>query len=232
MVRILHTILGMPPFSSLLKQKSGPLTSELLLRPNDFGLGKLPRNLETDATTTSVCGFCSTGCQLKLHLHEGQAIGLTPSPNYPVNLGMACPKGWEALSVLESSERATAPLLKEFVNEPAREVSWDLASKIFADKFKKVQATYGKDAVAFISTGQIPTEEMAFLGSFAKFGMGIKHGDGNTRQCMATSVVAYQPPFTPSAPVERRLQGPPAKSKFLAVLFSLPPTAKTLTESG
>ncbi|MDA8964618.1 DUF1587 domain-containing protein [bacterium] len=28
---------------------------------------------------------------------------------------------------------------------------------------------------------------------------------------------AQQPPFTPSAPVQRRLQGPPAKSKFLAV---------------
>jgi hypothetical protein len=30
-------------------------------------------------------------------------------------------------------------------------------------------------------------------------------------------VAAYQPPFTPSAPVQRRLQSPPAKSKFLAV---------------
>ena len=186
--------------NKFLKQKTGPLTSELLLRPNDFGLGKLPRNLETDSTTTSVCGFCSTGCQLKLHLHEGQAVGLTPSPDYPVNLGMACPKGWEALSVLESSERATVPLLKEFANEPAREVSWDLAARIFTDKFKKIQATHGDDSVAFISTGQIATEEMAFLGAFSKFGMGIKHGDGNTRQCMATSVVAYKQAFGFDAP--------------------------------
>ncbi|MEJ6643066.1 MAG: nitrate reductase [Akkermansiaceae bacterium] len=184
----------------LLKQKSGPLTSELLLRPNDFGLGKLPRNLETDGTTTSVCGFCSTGCQLNLHLHEGEAVGLTPSTTYPVNLGMACPKGWEALSVLNSPERATAPLLKEFSNKPAREFSWDLASRIFTDKFKKIQATYGKDSVAFLSTGQIATEEMAFLGAFAKFGMGLKHGDGNTRQCMATSVVAYKQAFGFDAP--------------------------------
>lgn len=190
----------MPVLDQLLHQRSGPLTSELLLRPADFGLGKLPRNLETESTTTSVCGFCSTGCQLKLHLNEGQAVGVTPSSNYPVNLGMACPKGWEALAVLDSEERATVPLLKEFANEPAREVSWDLAAKIFSDKFKKIQATHGKESVAFISTGQIPTEEMAFLGSFAKFGMGIKHGDGNTRQCMATSVVAYKQAFGFDAP--------------------------------
>jgi assimilatory nitrate reductase catalytic subunit len=186
--------------NQLLKQKSGPLTSELLLRPNDFGLGKLPRNLETDGTATSVCGFCSTGCQLNLHLHEGEAVGITPSTDYPVNLGMACPKGWEALSVLNSPERATAPLLKEFANKPAKEISWDLAGKIFSEKFKKVQATYGKDSVAFLSTGQIATEEMAFLGAFSKFGMGLKHGDGNTRQCMATSVVAYKQAFGFDAP--------------------------------
>ncbi len=190
----------MPTLEKILKQKSGPLTSELLQRPSDFGLGKLPRNLETDGTATSICGFCSTGCQLNLHLHEGEAIGLTPSTKYPVNLGMACPKGWEALSVLNSEERATAPLLKEFANEPAREVSWDVAAKVFSDKFKKIQRKHGNDSVAFISTGQIATEEMAFLGAFSKFGMGIKHGDGNTRQCMATSVVAYKQAFGFDAP--------------------------------
>jgi assimilatory nitrate reductase catalytic subunit len=54
--------------------------------------------------------------------------------------------------------------------------------------------------VAFLSTGQIPTEEMALLGAFAKFGMGMVHGDGNTRQCMATSVVAYKESFGFDAP--------------------------------
>src|SRR4029450_2755275 len=55
-------------------------------------------------------------------------------------------------------------------------------------------------SVAFLSTGQIPTEEMALLGALAKFGMGMVHGDGNTRQCMATSVVAYKESFGFDAP--------------------------------
>ena len=41
---------------------------------------------------------------------------------------------------------------------------------------------------------------MALLGALAKFGMGIVHGDGNTRQCMATSVVAYKQAFGFDAP--------------------------------
>jgi assimilatory nitrate reductase catalytic subunit len=65
---------------------------------------------------------------------------------------------------------------------------------------KAVQAEHGPEAVAFLSTGQIPTEEMALLGALAKFGMGVKHGDGNTRQCMASSVVAYKEAFGFDAP--------------------------------
>ena len=41
---------------------------------------------------------------------------------------------------------------------------------------------------------------MALLGSLAKFGMGMLHGDGNTRQCMATAVVAYKQSFGFDAP--------------------------------
>jgi assimilatory nitrate reductase catalytic subunit len=63
-----------------------------------------------------------------------------------------------------------------------------------------IQRQYGPDSVAFLGTGQIATEELAFLGSLAKFGMGMIHGDGNTRQCMATSVVAYKQSFGFDAP--------------------------------
>jgi anaerobic selenocysteine-containing dehydrogenase len=44
------------------------------------------------------------------------------------------------------------------------------------------------------------TEELALLGAVAKFGMGIVHGDGNTRQCMATAAVAYKQSFGFDAP--------------------------------
>ena len=61
-------------------------------------------------------------------------------------------------------------------------------------------ATTDPHSIAFLSTGQIVTEEMAFLGALAKFGMGMLHGDGNTRQCMATAVTAYKESFGFDAP--------------------------------
>ncbi|MEQ1827938.1 MAG: nitrate reductase [Pirellula sp.] len=181
-------------------QRDGPLTDQLLLKPSALGLGMLPTHQVPDATTTSVCGYCSTGCNLKIHLREGVAINLTPSTDYPVNLGMACPKGWEALRVLQSDDRATTPQIRNREDGTSRDIDWPEAMGLFCDRFKAIQTQHGSDSVAFISTGQIPTEEMAFLGVLAKFGMGMLHGDGNTRQCMATSVVAYKESFGFDAP--------------------------------
>ena len=83
-------------------------------------------------------------------------------------------------------------------------VDWDTAATARSSRrMRDVQNRHGAASVAFLSTGQIPTEEMALLGAFAKFEMGVVHGDGNTRQCMATSAVAHKqsfgfdsPPFT------------------------------------
>ena len=181
------------------RQWTGPLTQELVLKPGDFGLGHVPARLKPDATVKTICGFCSTGCGLKIHLRSGEAINLSPEVTYPVNLGMACPKGWEALTPLRSSDRATTPLLRNAQGE-LEPASWETALKMFAEKFKSIQQQHGPDALAWLGTGQITTEELAFLGVLGKMGMGIRHGDGNTRQCMATSVTAYKESFGFDAP--------------------------------
>lgn len=185
--------------AALVRQRRGPLTEELVRVPGRFGLGQVPRDKQPDATTSLVCGYCSTGCSLNVHLKDGQPINLSPAVDYPVNTGMACPKGWEALSVLNATDRGTTPLLAD-AHGRRSPVSWDAAMTTFCDRFKRIQQRHGKHAVAFLSTGQIPTEEMTYLGSLAKFGMGMLHGDGNTRQCMATAVVAYKQAFGFDAP--------------------------------
>jgi assimilatory nitrate reductase catalytic subunit len=183
----------------LLKAEHGPLTQDLVREPGKFGLGHIPSRLKPDSTTTMVCGYCSTGCGLNVHLKDGEAINLSADSDYPVNRGMACPKGWEALTPLAASDRATTPLLRNAagVMEP---VSWERAMQVFTEKFQTIKNQHGPESVAFLSTGQITTEEMAFLGCLFKFGMGFIHCDSNTRQCMATAHVAYKESFGFDAP--------------------------------
>ncbi len=167
---------------------------ELARTTGPFGLGQVPARLQPDATTRLVCGYCSTGCSLDAHLRDGQAVNLTPTRRYPVNLGSACPKGWDALTPVAAPDRATTPLLH------GAPVSWDQALSSFVKGFGGLQREHGPDSVAFLSTGQITSEEMALLGAVAKVGMGFLHGDGNTRQCMATSVAAHKQSYGFDAP--------------------------------
>ena len=183
----------------ILRRWDGVLTHELVQHPGAFGLGKVPARLKPDATTTMVCGFCSIGCGLNVHLRDGKAINLSAAADYPVNVGMACPKGWEALTPLAAPDRATTPLVRNERGELTL-TDWDTALQFFTVRMKAIQDQHGADSVAWIGTGQITNEELAFLGALAKFGMGIVHGDGNTRQCMATSVVAYKESFGFDAP--------------------------------
>ena len=183
----------------LLHNPHGVLTRDLLRVPGGFGLGQAPQRLAPDRTTTMICGYCSTGCSLDIHLRQGEAVNLSPTTGYAVNLGMACPKGWEALTPLRAPDRAAAPMLRDSSGR-LQPVDWPTALHAFVTRTKGIQERHGKDAIAFISTGQIPMEEMALLGALGKFGMGMAHGDGNTRQCMASSVVAYKQAFGFDAP--------------------------------
>jgi len=76
-----------------IRQWQGPKTAKLLRSPGAFGLGQVVQGVEPNATTSMVCGFCSTGCGLNVHLKDDKAINITPDASYPVNIGMACPKG-------------------------------------------------------------------------------------------------------------------------------------------
>ncbi|MES2694524.1 MAG: nitrate reductase [Verrucomicrobiota bacterium] len=190
-----------PQIDELLRARTGPMTADMVLHPADFGLSRVPGRLKPAATTNAVCGFCSTGCSLKIHLNaEGEAINLTADPAYPVNLGMACPKGWEALTPLAAMDRATTPLIRDPETGVLAPTNWQHALSEFTMRFKRIQQEHGAHSIAFLSTGQIVMEEMALLGALFKFGMGGLHCDSNTRQCMATSHVAYKQSFGFDAP--------------------------------
>jgi len=170
--------------SRIFRARTGPYTEEL-----ERARARAPA--APGSIVKSVCGFCSTGCGLEIDPHRKT---IAPARDYPVNLGMACPKGWEALAPLGARDRATRPLLRK--RGSLVPVSWDEAIETFVNRMRAVPA----EARAFLSTGQITTEEMAYLGALAKFGMGMLHGDGNTRQCMATAVTAYKECFGFDAP--------------------------------
>src|SRR5512134_2645203 len=125
----------MAKLADLIYQRDGALTRELAREPAGFGIGQVPTRLRPDAVTSMVCGFCSTGCSLDIHLRDGHAINVTPSNDYSVNAGTACPKGWEALTPLGAGDRATTPLLRSG-DGPLAPVSWQTAIDAFVTRMQ------------------------------------------------------------------------------------------------
>lgn len=151
-------------------------------------------------TIRTTCGYCSVGCNLDVLVEDGVPLKVLPAKDYPVNLGKTCTKGFNLIKALEASDRALVPTLRDRTTGQTKDLSWDEAAQTFVSRFKAIQEKYGPESVAFLSTGQMPFEEQALLGMVGKFGMGIRHGDGNTRQCMASAVVTYKQSFGFDAP--------------------------------
>lgn len=150
-------------------------------------------------TIRTTCSYCSVGCNFNA-TYEGDTLkSFLPDKNYPVNLGKSCPKGFHLLTPFGADDRMTTPKLRNDQGE-LEAVSWSEGIDEMVRRFKAIKAEHGPESVAFLSTGQIPFEEMAFLGALFKFGMGFTHADGNTRQCMATAAVAYKQAFGFDAP--------------------------------
>jgi anaerobic selenocysteine-containing dehydrogenase len=151
-------------------------------------------------TIRTTCSYCSVGCNFTATVEDGRVTSWIPDKEYPVNQGRSCPKGFNLLEAFRAEDRLTTPMARDRNTGELRPVSWTEAFDRFVEGFRTVLQQHGPEAAAFISTGQMPVEEMAFLGALGKFGMGMVHGDGNTRQCMATSAVAYKQSFGFDAP--------------------------------
>lgn len=145
----------------------------------------------------TTCNYCSLACNMDFYVENGTIQKVIPSQNYPVNKGFSCIKGLNLDKQLTSDKFTRNPLMK--TAEGRKEMSWDETYSILADRIKDIVAKHGKESIAAISTGQLPVEEMALAGHVFRNYIGGQL-DGNTRLCMATSVVAHKQSFGFDAP--------------------------------
>lgn len=146
----------------------------------------------------STCNVCSLACNLDFYVENEQIVKVLPTKTYPVNKGFSCIKGISLDKQNTKFKPSPFPKIRDAQGE-LQEVSWDEAYKYVANKLLSIKQTYGGDSIAAISTGQLPLEEMALFSHVMRnFLRG--HVDGNTRLCMATSVVAHKQSFGFDAP--------------------------------
>ncbi len=149
----------------------------------------------------STCGYCSTGCAIEIGLDkDGKAVASRGVANADVNRGKLCLKGICEHEIFEAFGRGKTPLLRDHIHEKYREADWDSALDKMAAEIKRIQVTYGRDAFAVVSTGQILTEGFYTLGKLVRGVIGTNNYDGNTTLCMASAVSGYKRSFGSDGP--------------------------------
>jgi predicted molibdopterin-dependent oxidoreductase YjgC len=149
----------------------------------------------------STCGYCSTGCAIEIGTNkDGKPVGARGVADADVNRGKLCVKGIFEHEVFESTGRGTTPLMRNNIQDEYQEAQWGDALGTMASEIKRIQDTYGRDAFAIVSTGQILTEGFYTLGKLARGVIGTNNYDGNTTLCMASAVSGYKRSFGSDGP--------------------------------
>jgi anaerobic selenocysteine-containing dehydrogenase len=151
-----------------------------------------------DHWVATTCGYCSVGCGMEIGVKEGRAVASRALASHPVNRGKLCPKGLSEHYTIAAENRAKYPLLRK--NGKLERVTWHEAISTMVERFRKVQTTYGPEALGVLSTGQLVTEEFYTLGKLVQLGFGTSNYDGNTTLCMATAVSGYKLSFGSDGP--------------------------------
>ncbi len=149
----------------------------------------------------TVCNYCSTGCAIELGLNDdGRIVTSRGHAGADVNRGKLCIKGLLEHELFDSPGRGKIPLMRGKAHLPFAPATWNQALDTTAAKIKQIQARYGRDSFAVVSTGQLLTEEFYTLGKLVRGQIGTNNYDGNTTLCMASAVSGYKRSFGSDGP--------------------------------
>ena len=136
-----------------------------------------------DRTVLTTCAYCGVGCSFKAELKGDQVIRMTPYKDGKANHGHSCVKGRFAWGYASHPDRVTAPLIRETITEPWREVSWEEAIAYAARRLKETQAKYGRKSIGAISSSRCTIEEVWVVQKMVRTAFGNNNIDTCARVC-------------------------------------------------
>ena len=123
------------------------------------------RPWETEKVKTT-CTYCGVGCQMVLHVKDGQVVRVSGAEETAPNYGSLCVKGRFGFDFIHSPERLTVPLIKE--KGTFREASWEEALDLVAKKFTDIRDVQGPDAIGVLTSARITNEENYIIQKFTR----------------------------------------------------------------
>ena len=115
---------------------------------------------QPDRTVHTTCAYCGVGCSFEAQLKGNDVVRMVPDERGGANEGHSCVKGRFAWGYATHQDRVLAPMVRDHIDHPWREVSWDEAIGFAAARFRALQQQYGRDAIGGVSSSRCTNEEV------------------------------------------------------------------------
>ncbi len=119
-------------------------------------------------SVVTTCAYCGVGCSFKAELNGDELVRMVPHKDGKANRGHSCVKGRFAWGYANHQDRILNPMIRDTIDEPWREVSWDEALSFTATKLKGIQAEHGRQSVGVITSSRCTNEESFLVQKLAR----------------------------------------------------------------
>ncbi len=133
--------------------------------------------------TITTCAYCGVGCSFKAEMKGEQVVRMTPYKGGQANRGHSCVKGRFAFGYATHKDRITTPMIRETIDDPWTQVSWEEAFGFAAKKLKGIQSEYGVKSIAGISSSRCTNEEVYLVQKMVRAAFGNNNVDTCARVC-------------------------------------------------
>ncbi|GAA0624760.1 formate dehydrogenase subunit alpha [Thalassospira tepidiphila] len=154
---------------------------------------------QPEHSVVTTCAYCGVGCSFKAEMRGEELVRMVPYKDGKANRGHSCVKGRFAYGYANHKDRILNPMIRESVDEPWKEVSWEEALRFTADKFKGIQAKYGKGALGGITSSRCTNEETFLVQKLIRAGFGNNNVDTCARVCHSPTGYGLKTTFGTSA---------------------------------
>ncbi len=158
--------------------------------------------MPTRAVVTT-CAYCGVGCSFRAEVQgEGadtQVVRMVPWKEGRANEGHSCVKGRFAFGYAAHPDRQRHPMVRDRIDEPWRQVSWDESIARVASGFRDIQARHGVGAIGGISSSRCTNEEVYVVQKMVRAAFGNNNIDTCARVCHSPTGYGLNQAFGTSA---------------------------------
>jgi formate dehydrogenase major subunit len=152
-----------------------------------------------ERSVVTTCAYCGVGCTFRAEMRGEQLVRMVPWKDGKANRGHSCVKGRFAWGYANHQDRITSPMIRETIDQPWREVSWDEALAFTAGKLNAIKAQHGARALGGITSSRCTNEETFLVQKLVRAGFGSNNVDTCARVCHSPTGYGLKTTFGTSA---------------------------------